>query len=133
MFFALDAPSPNLIQAGTGKSETMKAALWFAFQHDISHYIGVCSYQWKAALLVRTPYSPAVSSCRFFGIPIANSGTKRVGVSELSRNSFNSDVRLVFLEEGATSSLSFFYVSETLVMLHHSCRSHYHHLTSVAH
>ena len=40
-------------QAGTGKSEIMKAVIWFAFQHGISRYIGVSSFQWKAALLVR--------------------------------------------------------------------------------
>jgi hypothetical protein len=101
----------DVIQAGTGKSETMKAALWFAFQHDICGYIGTCSFQWKAALLVRTAHSPAVSSCRFFGIPIKSNGTQKVGQSDSSRASFNSDVRLVFLEEGATSALSFFYVS----------------------
>ena len=39
-------------QAGTGKSESLKAALWFAFQHDISHFIGVSSFQWKAALIM---------------------------------------------------------------------------------
>jgi hypothetical protein len=89
----------------------MKAVLWFAYQHGISHYIGVCSYQWKAALLVRTPYTPAVSSCRFFGIPIKSDGQRPVGVSSHARESFNSDIRLTYLEEGATSSLAFFSVS----------------------
>ena len=100
-----------IVKAGTGKSETMKAVLWFSFQHGIINYIGVCSFQWKAALLVRTPHSPAVSSCRFFGIPIASNGTRRMGVSDQARNCFNADIRLVFLEEGGTTSQPFFYVS----------------------
>ena len=39
-------------QAGTGKSECMKAILWFSFQHTISDYIATSSFMWKAAILV---------------------------------------------------------------------------------
>ena len=89
----------------------MKAALWFAYQHNICKFIGICSFQWKAGLLVQTPHNPAVSSCRFMGIGIKGDGLHPVGVSAHARNAFNSDIRLVFLEEGGTTSLSFFYVS----------------------
>ena len=89
----------------------MKAVLWFSFQHNIIHYIGICSYQWKAALLMRTPFSTAVSSCRFYGIGIANNGTRKSGVSDKARQNFNADTRMVLLEEGATTSQPFFWVS----------------------
>ena len=55
-------------QAGTGKSEVMKAVIWHAFQHEINRYIGSSASFWKAAVMVRTKNTPAVSSCAFFGI-----------------------------------------------------------------
>lgn len=99
----------------------MKAALWLCFQHGIIEYIGVCSFQWKAALLMRTPHSPAVSACRYFGIPVigkqdgdSKEGTRKLGMSEQARGCFHADRRMNFLEEGGTSSQPFFYVSNTI-------------------
>ena len=60
---------------------------------------------------MRTPFSTAVSSCRFYGIGIANNGTRKSGVSDKARQNFNADTRMVLLEEGATTSLPFFWVS----------------------
>jgi len=48
-------------QAGAGKSQVWKAAVWFAFQHDIARYIGTSSYMWRPAIMMHKPHSPAKS------------------------------------------------------------------------
>jgi hypothetical protein len=98
-------------QAGTGKSEVMKAVIWFAFQHDMSRLIGTSAYNWKAAVLVRTANCPAVSSCCFFGINTMRKNRNNPGHGDKCNQYFNSDVRLLWLEEGGTASLEFLVVS----------------------
>jgi hypothetical protein len=97
-------------QAGTGKSEVMKAVIWHSFQHEISRYIGASAYQWKAALLLRTANFSAVSCCAFFGV---NNFKKydTGGHSDSCKSNFNSDVRLLFIDECGTISLPFLCVS----------------------
>ena len=101
-------------QAGTGKSEIMKAVVWFAFQHEMSRLIGVSAFQWKAAVLVRTPNTPAVSSCRFYGINTMNGKRNNPGHGDKCAEYFNSDVRLLWLEEAGTIGLEFIAVRRIL-------------------
>lgn len=96
-------------QAGTGKSEVLKALIWYAFQHDMSRLLGVTSFQWKAAVLIRTPNTPAVSSCSFYGIN-PYSGIKPPNAKNAQY--FHTDIRLLCLEEAGTTSLEFFSVRE---------------------
>ena len=98
-------------QAGTGKSEIMKAVIWYAFQHNMSRLIGVFSYQWKAAILVRTEQCPAVSSCAFFGLNTVNRRYNNPGHGESCERNFNADVRLLWGEEFGTTSIELMVVS----------------------
>jgi hypothetical protein len=97
-------------QAGTGKSEIMNAVIWHSFQHEMNRLIGASACFWKAACLVRTANTQAVSCCCFFGI---NNFQKHLvpGSSELSRLYFTEDVKLLFIDEFGTLSLPFLAVS----------------------
>lgn len=53
---------------GCGKSQLLTAFEWFAFQHDKLHWIGKCSYTWRAASNISTPDNVAISTSRFFRI-----------------------------------------------------------------
>ena len=103
----LDPPQLKLAisgMAGTGKSMVMRAVLWFSFQHRISHYIGISSAFWKAAILMQTSFNPAFSNCRFYGM---NPRKRSIvpGTSNSSRNCCHADIKLLFLEEGSTTGL----------------------------
>ena len=102
-------------QAGTGKSEVLKALIWYSFQHDMNRLLGVSSFQWKAAILIRTPNTPAVSSCTFYGIDPFKKILKPESVK--SSQYFHSDIRILCLEEGGTTSLEFFSVSMVLYVM----------------
>jgi len=98
-------------QAGTGKSESMKAAMWFAYQHNCNKYIGTSAYQWKAALLVKTPQNPAVSCCRFFGTnPLKPN--QPPGTIDSCKLCCTADTKIIYIDEGATLGLSFFHTCE---------------------
>jgi len=84
----------------------MKAVIWYAFQHDIAHYIGTSSYMWRAAMMMHKPHAPAKSVCEFFGINSRGKKDRQVGTSEKSCQAFHGDIRLIFLEEGGTIDLT---------------------------
>jgi len=94
-------------QAGTGKSELMKAAIWYAFQHDMASFIGSASFMWKAALMVHKPHCPAQSTHSFFGIPYkkGKKAEREIGSSKRSLDAFHGDIKLLFLEEAGTTGL----------------------------
>jgi hypothetical protein len=103
-------------QAGTGKSEVLKALQWHAFQHDLHTMIATCSQFWKAALLLSAPpHCPAFSVCSLLGInPKQGSRGKGPGTSETARERCHSSVRLFILEEGGTMDQATFLVSGSL-------------------
>ena len=78
-------------EPGTGKSQVLKAFLWFALQYDASHLILVAAFQWRAALHVATGRHPAKSTCKAFSIGM----TYTFG----DCSEFVDGVRFVFLDE----------------------------------
>ncbi|PNH02845.1 hypothetical protein TSOC_011137 [Tetrabaena socialis] len=47
---------------GTGKSQIVKALLWFVFQHDHSAWLTTTAYTWTAVLQLNTPYHRGYST-----------------------------------------------------------------------
>jgi len=92
-------------QAGTGKSEVMRAAIWYAFQYGIPGYIATTSYMWRAALMMHKPHTPGCSVCSFFGINKYRPHLQP-GSGEKTQQLFHGDVRMLFLEEGGTIDLA---------------------------
>jgi hypothetical protein len=103
-------------QAGTGKSEVLKALQWHAYQHDMHNMIATCSQFWKAALLLSAPpHCPAYSVCSLLGInPKQGSKGKGPGTGDMARERCHSSVRLFILEEGGTMDQAFFQVGGRL-------------------
>jgi len=54
-------------QAGTGKSEIMRAVIWYALQHGFADTIGTMSAFWRPALMMHKPHTPAASVNTFIG------------------------------------------------------------------
>jgi len=98
-------------QAGTGKSEVMRAVIWYAFQYDIAGFIGTASYMWRAALMMHKKYTPGSSICSFYGINSKSIKNNSVGTNETCKKLFHGDIKLLFLEEAGTIDLKCLKVS----------------------
>ena len=83
--------------AGSGKSQIIKAVLWYLYQHDASHLVLVTSYSWKAAQLIATPANPGYSSHTTFGIPRDNG--KPNGNTKASIDTFHRGVVMIINDE----------------------------------
>ncbi|GFR43368.1 hypothetical protein Agub_g4439 [Astrephomene gubernaculifera] len=51
---------------GTGKSQTIKAALWHTFQHGHRDWLATTAYTWCAVITVNTPYHRGLSTSTMF-------------------------------------------------------------------
>ena len=64
----------------------------------------------------RTPHTPAVSSCCFYGLNTMNRKLNNPGNTANCVQYFNADIRLLWLEEGGTTSLELLTVSPFMFM-----------------
>ncbi|PNH07742.1 hypothetical protein TSOC_005752 [Tetrabaena socialis] len=55
---------------GTGKSQVVKAVLWFVFQHGYTHWMTTTAFMWSAVLVLNTPVHHGVSTCSGFQLEV---------------------------------------------------------------
>jgi len=84
---------------GTGKSEILKAFLWYAFQHKMTSLIAVSAYTWKAATLVGSSANPGMSTTQLFGTTTTYNRRSGNGGSKKSQANFNSEIRFLLVDE----------------------------------
>eukprot|EP00798_Chlamydomonas_sp_ICE-L_P015025 gene15025-21096_t len=86
-------------QAGTGKSEILKAFPWYAFQHKLTSLIIVSAYTWKAGTLVGSSSNPGVTTTRAFGTKTTYTRFKQNGDTIRARDIFDSRKCFLLVDE----------------------------------
>lgn len=91
---------------GTGKSQIIKAFLWYAFQHGQSHRIGITSFMWRAALHLSTSANPGLSTSRALGVNAMKGDTISPGQNVRERvQAYLSKKWFLFIDEFSFMSL----------------------------
>ena len=67
-------------EPGTGKSRVIRALLWYSYQLDAADLVRTTSFTWRACQMINTISHTAVSSCRLFGLGVADERTSKAAV-----------------------------------------------------
>lgn len=104
-----DPHERNLLMAlvgepGSGKSHVISAFLWHVFQHNMCEQVRCGSFTWRAALHLWTPFVPAVSTHRLFGLPVVDKkgvvkNKAKTYAMETTRMNVDAPVQMLIIDE----------------------------------